>query len=87
MLSSLNIQCGKYYAPNWLDCLIVCPFMGKVRQALFQKAWEINAVMKRNDSNCVGILSDQGEPATVSNLSEYTISGIWSEVCFKSFRL
>ena len=27
--------------------------------------------MKRKDSNCVGILSDQGEAA--SNLSEYTI--------------
>ena len=32
----------------------------------------MNAVMKlkRNDSNCVGILSDQGEAATASNLSE-----------------
>ena len=29
--------------------------------------------MKRKDSNCVGILSDQGEAATASKLSEYTI--------------
>ena len=32
---------------------------------------EINAVMKKKDSNCVGILSDHGEAATASNLSEY----------------
>ena len=35
---------------------------------------EINAVMKRKDSNCVGILSDQGEDETASNLSECTIT-------------
>ena len=29
--------------------------------------------MKRKDSNCIGILSDQGEAATASNVSEYTI--------------
>ena len=29
--------------------------------------------MKKKDSNCVGILSDQGEAATASNSSEYTI--------------
>ena len=29
--------------------------------------------MKRKDSNCVGIIFDQGEAATASNLSEYTI--------------
>ena len=29
--------------------------------------------MKRKDSNCVGILSDQGKAATASNLNEYTI--------------
>ena len=27
--------------------------------------------MKRKDSNCVGILSDQGEAATASNFREY----------------
>ena len=32
--------------------------------------------MKRKDSNCVGMLSDQGEAATASNLSEYTISTV-----------
>ena len=47
--------------------------------SIIPKAWEINAVMKRKDSNCVGILSDQGEAATESNLSEYT------EVCTISF--
>ena len=29
--------------------------------------------MKRKDSNCVGILSDQGKAATDSNLNEYNI--------------
>ena len=37
------------------------------------KAWEINAVMKRKNSNCFGILSDQWEAATASNLSGCTI--------------
>ena len=50
------------------------PFLGKVRQVLFQKACEINAVMKRKDSNCVGILADQGEAETASKLSECTIT-------------
>ena len=36
-------------------------------------AFRVNAVMKRKDSNCVGIISDQGEAATASNLSEYTM--------------
>ena len=40
-------------------------------QASILKAWEINAVMKRKDSNCVSILSDQGEAATASNLNEF----------------
>ena len=30
--------------------------------------------MKRKDSNCVGIITDQREAATASNLSEYTIT-------------
>ena len=34
---------------------------------------------KRKGSNCVGILSDQGEAVTASNLSEYTIKA--HEVC------
>ena len=29
--------------------------------------------MKRNDSNCVGILTDQGEAAPDSHFSEFTI--------------
>ena len=45
-------------------------FLGKVRQLLFSKAWEINAVMERKDSNCIGILSDLGDAATTSNLGE-----------------
>ena len=61
MLSRFTIQRAKYYAPNWFDCLIVCPFWVK-------------------SGNCVGILSDQGEAATASNVSEYTISGIWSSL-------
>ena len=74
MLSLLSIQRAKHYAPNWFDCLIVCCFLlGKVKQVLFFKAWEINTVMKRKNSNCVEILSDQGEATTASNLSEYTV--------------
>ena len=45
-----------------------------VRQVLFQKAWEINTVRKGNDSNCVGILSDQGKAATASNISEHVFT-------------
>ena len=51
----------KYYTPNWLNCLIVCPFWAKSRQVLFLKAWEINAIMKRKDSSYVRTLSDQGK--------------------------
>ena len=47
---------------------------GQIRQVLL-KACEINAVMKRKDSNCVVDLSYQGEAETASNLSEYTITG------------
>ena len=46
---------------------------GKVRQVSSKKACEINAIMKRKDSNCVGILFDHGEAETASNLIEYTI--------------
>ena len=49
------------------------PFLGQSRASIFLKAWEINTVMKKKDSNCIGILFDQGEAATASNLSEYTI--------------
>ena len=35
--------------------------------------WEIDVVMKRKGSNCVGILADQGRAKTASNLSENTI--------------
>ena len=34
--------------------------------------WEINAVMTRRDSNCIGIVNE-GVAATASNLSEYTM--------------
>ena len=40
----------------------------------YSKVWEINAVMKRQGSNCLGILSDQEEAATASNLSKNTIA-------------
>ena len=29
MLSRFTIKCMKYYAPNWFNCLIVCPFWAK----------------------------------------------------------
>ena len=32
--------------------------------------------MKRKDSNCVGIISDQWGAETASNLSEYTIHNV-----------
>ena len=47
---------------------------GQGQVSIILKAWEINAVLKRKDSNCIGILFDQGEGATASNLSEYTIT-------------
>ena len=57
MLSHFTIKRGKHYAPNWFNCLnVYISFWGKVSH----EAWEINAVMKRRDINCVGILSDQG---------------------------
>ena len=37
---------------------------------------------KCNDSNCVGILSDQGEAATASNLSEYTMKYVQSALTY-----
>ena len=46
---------------------------GRSQASIIIKACEINAVMKRKNSNCVGTLSDQMEAATASNLSEYTI--------------
>ena len=36
--------------------------------------------MKRKDNNCVGILSDQGEAVTTSDLSEYTILNVSAEM-------
>ena len=59
MLSRFTTKCVKHYASNCFNCLIVCPFSAKSG-----KHWEINAVMKTKNSNCVGILSDQGEAAT-----------------------
>ena len=47
---------------------------GQSQANIILKKWEINAVMKRKDSNCVGNLFDQGRAATASNLSKYTIS-------------
>ena len=29
MLSHFTIKRAKYYAPNWFNCLIVCPFWAK----------------------------------------------------------
>ena len=43
------------------------------QSVLFSKAPEIDTVMKRNESNYIGILSDQGEAENASNLSEYTL--------------
>ena len=60
MLSRFTIRCAKHYASNWFNCL---SFLGKVRK-VFWKGWEVNAVMKRKDSNWVGVLSDQGKAAT-----------------------
>ena len=35
-----------------------------------------------NDSNCVGILFDQGEAATASNLSEYAMKYVQSALTY-----
>ena len=43
--------------------------LGQSQASISLKTWEINAL---TDSNCVGILSDQGEAAAASNLSECT---------------
>ena len=73
MLSRFTIKRAKHYALNWFNCLIVCVFLGKVGQVLFESRCEIDAVMERKDSNCVGILSDQGEAETASNLREHNM--------------
>ena len=71
MFSRFSIQ---RYASNWFDCFIVSPFGAKPGKYYSKKkACQINAVVKRKDGNGVGILCDQGEAATTSNLSEYTI--------------
>ena len=67
--SHVSIKRVTHYAPNWFNCLIVFLF-GQSRASIIFKMWEIDAVMKRKDGNCVGILSDQGEAATASNLGE-----------------
>ena len=46
--------------------------LGQSQANIILKVCEINAVLKIKDSNYVGILFDQGEAATASNLSEYT---------------
>ena len=62
MFSSFTIQHAKHYTPNWFNCLSVCPFWAKSNKYYSEKhQWEINAVMKRKSSNCIGILSDQGK--------------------------
>ena len=75
-LKQLKPTCGPHamhYAPNWFNCLVVCPLWAKSSK-YYSKVWEINAVMKRQGSNCLGILSDQEEAATASNLSRNTIA-------------
>ena len=61
MLSRFTIQREKYYTLNWFDCLTVCPFWAKSGKYYSIRVCEVNAVMKRKDSNCVGIFSDQGK--------------------------
>ena len=57
----------KYYALNWFDCLIVCPFWAKSSKYYSKKRGKLMQLSKeRKDSNCIGILSDQGEAATAS---------------------
>ena len=36
-------------------------FFGQRQASIILKAWEVNAAIKRKDSNCVGILSDEGK--------------------------
>ena len=64
------------------NCLIVCHFWAKSGKYYFDKhQWEINAVMKRKSSNCVGILSDQGKlqlHQTSENILWWAISKFWA---------
>ena len=60
MLSRFTIQRAKRYDPNFLNCLIVCPFWAS-QASIVLKSVGSYAVMKGKDSNCVGILSDRGE--------------------------
>ena len=53
--------------------VLLFALFGQSQANIILKTFEISAVMKRKNSNCVGILSNQGEAATASNLSEYTI--------------
>ena len=47
MLSRFTIKHAKHYAPNWFNCLIVCPFWAKSGNYYSKEACEINEVMKR----------------------------------------
>ena len=62
----------KHYVLNWFNCLIVCPFRANSGK-YYSKRVEINAVLKIKESDYVGILSDQEEAVTASNLSEYIL--------------
>ena len=68
MLSCFTIKRAKDYVSNWFNCLIVCSYWVKSGEYYSKKACEFNAVMKRKESNCVGILSDQGKAATALTL-------------------
>ena len=65
------IKRAKHYAPNCFNYIIVCPLWAKLGK-YHSETCRKNAVMKRKDNNCVGILSYQEEAATASSLSEYT---------------
>ena len=78
MLSRFTSKRARHYALNWFNCLIVCPFRAKSGKYYSRKHGKLMQLGNCNDSNCVGILSDQGEAATASSLSEYTMKYVQS---------
>ena len=82
MLSRFTSKRARHYALNWFNCLIVCPFRAKSGKYYSRKCRKLMQLGNCNDSNCVGTLSDQGEAATASSLSEYTMKDVQSALTY-----
>ena len=73
MFSRFTIKCVKHMLETGLITSLFAIFGAKSGRYYSKKCGNL-IVLKRKDSNCIGILSDQGRAATASNLSKYTIS-------------